>query len=257
MDQHTSQGFPLLIPDWPLPPGVRSVMTTREGFSENASALCERLGLRDVARSVAEHARSALAQQLGLTLSPQWLKQDHGIRVVEASSAGKIEIADASFSRQVGLACVVLTADCLPILISAKDASVVASVHAGWRGLVGGIVPATLKALNVPPDQLMVYLGPAICGKHFEVGPEVLEAFLHGSMVSIDDTLVRACFQPSNSSAGHYFADLYQLAKVQLRQWGVNHIYGGDYCTSAQRELFYSHRSRRDTGRMASLIWLE
>ncbi len=257
MDQPTSQAFPLLIPDWPLPRGVRSVMTTREGVSENASALCGSLGLHDVARSTAEQARSCLTQQLGLTLSPQWLKQDHGIRAIEASSSGRVEIADASFTRQVGLACAVLTADCLPILISANDASVVAAVHAGWRGLAGGILPAALKALNVPPNRLTVYLGPAICAKHFEVGPEVLEAFLHGSMVTIDDTLVRACFQPSNSKSEHYLADLYQLARIQLRAWGVNHIYGGDYCTSAQQELFYSHRSRRDIGRMASLIWLE
>lgn len=257
MKQHMRQSFSLLIPDWSLPAGVRSVITTREGCSQNASALCEKPGPGGAARSAAEGARSSLAQQLGLTQSPQWLKQDHGIRVIEASSAGKTEVADASFTRQVGLACVVLTADCLPILISAKDASVVAAVHAGWRGLAGGIVPAALKALAVEPGKLTVYLGPAICAKHFEVGPEVLEAYLLGCMASIEDTLVKGCFRPSKSTSGHYFADLYQLARIQLRALGVSDIYGGDYCTSAQPDLFYSHRSRHDIGRMASMVWIE
>ena len=213
----------------------------------------------------AQMARSVLASQLELSLTPQWLKQEHGVAVVEASESGGTQVADASFTRRRGLACAVLTADCLPLLVSAKDGSLVGAIHAGWRGLAGGLIAKTVQALRIEPDQLMVYMGPAISLQYFEVGPEVRQVFLDAckdgrlneSQGHPGQILVDNCFHPSNTRLGHYFADLYGLARVQLKALGVTDIYGGEYCTYSQPSLFYSHRRGQDVGRMASLIWRE
>ena len=267
--------FPVLSPDWPLPPGVRCAITTRPanpfkdkldheyllGISpctENGSAqypsICDKV----------KTARALLARQLDLSLEPQWLKQEHGVIVVEASERGVTQIADASFTRNRGLACAVLTADCLPILVSAKDGSLVAAIHAGWRGLSGGVIASILSALMTDPRALTVYLGPAISQRHFEVGPEVREAFLiacensspNEGLIRSDSMMVAKCFRTSGFTERHYFADLYELARIQLKRLGITDIFGGEYCTYTQESLFYSHRRDQDEGRMASLIWI-
>lgn len=257
-----------LRPNWPLPVGVRSVVTTRAvGRIQGGPAMEEHLGLPpSIPRGSSQYklvqsARTGLTEQLGLSLTPQWLQQEHGVQVVEASVDQSIPIADASFTREPGLACVVLTADCLPLLLSAKDGSLVAAIHGGWRGLASGIIGATVAALNINPNQLLAYLGPAISARYFEVGPEVRQAFLTGYLrdgVEKDTAVeVACCFRPSELTAGHYFADLYSLARLQLRSLGITAVYGGEYCTYAQASQFYSHRRNRDVGRMASLIWIE
>ena len=271
----TSFAFPVLIPDWPLPRGVRSVITMRpanrfKDGSDHEHLLALPPSVQNSSDPYSclynkvQTARKLLARQLDLKLAPQWLQQEHGVTVVEASENGVIQVADASFSRRRGLACAVLTADCLPLLVSAKDGSLVAAIHAGWRGLASGIIANTLNALSVDPGELIVYLGPGISQQHFEVGPEVRQAFLgaveeaslNKGLVGSNSTSVAECFRPSELSEGHYFADLYQLARIQLQGLGVTDIYGGEYCTFAQAALFYSHRRDRDEGRMASLIWM-
>lgn len=261
--------FSILMPDWPLPAGVRSVVTTRSisHHKQDGSKFERLLGLPasvlpgTVQYKNVQSARTALAEQLGLSLPPQWLQQEHGVTVVEASASGAIPIADASFTRQPGLACAVLSADCLPLLLSAKDGSLVAAIHGGWRGLASGVIAATMAALNIAPGQLLAYLGPAISAQHFEVGPEVRQAFLDAcgsdGLVTFNVSELASCFRPSDLTAGHYFADLYGLARIHLRGLGITDIFGGEYCTYAQDWQFYSHRRSRAVGRMASLIWIE
>jgi len=252
--------FQYLRPDWPLPPGVKSVVTTRQGqptgaqgkllnFLDN-SAGC----LKQVRRN-----RRDLAAQLALTQPLPWLVQEHGIGVVDAKTHIQQQTpvsADACVSREPGLACVIQTADCLPVLLSNDEGSVVATAHAGWRGLVAGVLAATVAAMAGEVSAISAYLGPAISQQHFEVGGEVRAAFL-ATAPSTDQLSSAACFIPSTGRPGHYYADLYQLARIQLRRLGVARIYGGDCCTYADTERFYSYRREGQTGRMASLIWIE
>jgi purine-nucleoside/S-methyl-5'-thioadenosine phosphorylase / adenosine deaminase len=282
--------FPVLSPDWPLPPGVRCAITTRpvnpykdkldheyllgiSPWAENDAAQHSSISdssKRDRSKCDSsksdnvQTARALLARQLGLKIEPQWLKQEHGVTVVEASERGMTQVADASFTRNRGLACAVLTADCLPILVSAKDGSIVAAIHAGWRGLSRGVIASTLREMWADPRELTVYLGPAISQQHFEVGPEVRQAFLtacedsspNKGLIRSDSMMVAECFKTSGLTEGHYFADLYELARIQLKCLGITDIFGGEYCTYAQASMFYSHRLDQDEGRMASLIWI-
>ena len=163
--------------------------------------------------------------------------------------------ADACVSRTPGLACVIQTADCLPILFSSDDGSVVAAAHAGWRGLVAGVLGATVAAMAGETAAISAYLGPAISQRHFEVGGEVREVFFAKAQPT-DQRSTDACFLASKDRPGHYYADLYQLARIQLRGLGVTRIYGGDFCTYADTERFYSYRRQGQTGRMASVIWI-
>ncbi|HCO58810.1 MAG TPA: peptidoglycan editing factor PgeF [Porticoccaceae bacterium] len=269
--------FFLLRPEWPLPEGVRSVITLRSAWTgpqrqlklndheprcpagQDADAVSRPLsqsygkGLKQSSRQ-----RRVLARQLGSDISVQWLNQVHGAKVVEASFDDAQPDADASYSRAENLACAVMTADCLPVLIAVRDGSAVAAAHAGWRGLAAGVIGATVQALKVEPAMLSVYLGPAICARHFEVGSEVLSAFLEKPWIK---TLARAgrldrVFQPSRSRPGHYQGDLYALARLELQDMGVQDIYGGEFCSYGQPRWFYSHRRGQDVGRTASLIWI-
>jgi hypothetical protein len=145
----------------------------------------------------------------------------------------------------------VLTADCLPVLFCDRGATVVAAAHAGWRGLLAGILERTVRALPVAPEELLAWLGPAIGPARFEVGAEVREAFCAGSG---SDELA-ACFQ-TTARRDHYLADLYGLARLRLRGAGVERVFGGGFCTVADAARFYSYRRDGQTGRMASLIQL-
>ena len=252
--------FPVLNPDWPLPRGVKSVITTCQGQPAGAQGkLLNFLDDSDACRQQVLRNRRALAEQLALTQPLPWLTQVHGIRVVDAAEAIKHQSqrnADACVSRTPGLACVIQTADCLPVLFSSDDGSVVAAAHAGWRGLVAGVIGATVAAMAGEASAISAYLGPAISQQHFEVGGEVREAFLAQAQQT-DRLSTEACFVPSKTRPSHFYADLYQLARIQLRGLGVTRIYGGDFCTYADIERFYSYRRQGQTGRMASLIWIE
>ena len=184
-----------------------------------------------------------------LPAEPQWLNQEHGTRVVRWGSvdfdAGPPD-ADAVIADRPGSICVVRTADCLPVLLCARDGSEIAAIHAGWRGLAAGVVEATLDAMSTPVGDLIAWFGPAISQAAFEVGPEVRESFGPWGQ---DEAL----FQPNER--GRLQADLFGLARARLRKNGVLGVYGGGLCTYTDSERFYSYRRDGETGRMLSFIY--
>ncbi|TBU97787.1 peptidoglycan editing factor PgeF [Stutzerimonas kirkiae] len=236
-----------IAPDWPAPVGVRACVTTREGGVSAAPFDAFNLGehVGDEAAAVAWNRRY-LAQALGCR--PAWLSQVHSTRVVEASP-GQVAEADASWSAEPGVASVVLTADCLPVLFCDRAGSRVASAHAGWRGLAAGVLEATVAAMACDPGQLLAWLGPAIGPAAFEVGEEVRDAFVSQHAQASD------AFSPS-LNAGRHMADLYRLARIRLAACGVLAVSGGGFCTYSDPR-FYSYRRHSSTGRFASLVWLE
>jgi polyphenol oxidase len=239
-----------LVPEWPVPVRVRALSTFRRGGGSAAPYASLNLGdhVRDLPKIVAENRRR-LAEAAGLPAEPKWLTQVHGTQVADLDTEGPPGAADASFSRQAGRVCAILTADCLPILLAADSGDLVAAVHAGWRGMAGGVIEATVGALPVPPVRLMAWLGPAIGPRHFEVGAEVRSALLErdpGAQVAF--TL---------NARGRFMANLDGLARRRLAALGVGRIYGGGQCTFADEDRYFSHRRDGVTGRQATLIWLE
>ncbi len=238
-----------IIPDWPAPSTVRAVSTTRRGGVSrppyDGFNLAEHVG--DDPLHVAENRRRLVAT-MGLSSEPAWLNQVHGTVVVAAETVVVPPPADAVWTREPGRFCVVMTADCLPVLLCDHAGTVVAAVHAGWRGLAGGVIAAAVAQLPVSPPALMAWLGPAIGPEAFEVGDEVRAAFL------AMDADYGDCFRPS--PAGRWSADIYALARRQLRGLGVTAVYGGGFCTFNEPERFFSYRRDHQTGRMATLIGL-
>lgn len=239
----------LIIPDWPAPAGVRAVATTRGGgYSQGPYAglnLATHVGDDPAA---VQANRQLLRRHLGLDAEPAWLHQVHGRRVLELPLAQE-ESADASVCRRPGLACVVMSADCLPVLFCDRAGAVVAAAHAGWRGLAAGVLEATVQAMAVPPAQLMAWLGPAIGPQAFEVGEPVRAAFLATQPEAAE------AFVPAGTP-GQWYADLYALARLRLRRAGLGQIYGGGFCTLSESARFYSYRREPRCGRMATLVWI-
>lgn len=239
----------IIIPDWPAPAQVHAAQSTRVGGVSlppyDGFNLAVHTG--DAQQAVAENRR-LLRQSLQLPTEPVWLNQVHGREVVHASTGPAS--ADAIWTDRPGQVCTIMSADCLPILFCDVAGEVVAAAHAGWRGLAGGVLEATIDAMGRPSSRLMAWLGPAIGPQAFEVGAEVRQRFL-----AVDPTAAD-CFQPS-SAKGRWLADLYALARHRLAQAGVAAVFGGGFCTVRQSELFYSYRRDGRTGRMATLVWLE
>ena len=235
--------------DWPAPEGVKALVTTRKGGLSDAGFSSFNLGLYSGDdRETVRANRQLLKQDLDLATSPLWLKQVHGVEVADANADHQETEADASVSRQALSVCAVLTADCLPVLFCNLEGTVVAAAHAGWKGLVAGILEATVRAMGVPPETVMAWLGPAIGQHNFEVGPEVREQFL------TEDIGCSEAFIPGQGD--RWFADLYALAQRQLNRLGINRVYGGEFCSYDRSDLFYSYRrDGKGSGRMASLIW--
>ncbi len=237
----------MILPDWPAPARVKSLMTTRAGGVSRAPWDSFNLGDHvgdDPARVEANRAR--LRQHL--PAEPGWLKQVHSARVAELGCEPNPE-ADASFTREPGQVCAVLTADCLPVLFCDRAGSVVAAAHAGWRGLAEGVLEATVAAMRVPPGEVLAWMGAAIGPQAFEVGDEVRRAFAARHPEAAD------AFVPQ-PTPGKWLADMYQLARIRLRQVGVQAVYGGGRCTFNEADSFYSYRRDGVTGRMAALVWL-
>lgn len=234
---------------WPAPDHVHAGTTTRAGgYSKppyDSFNLAAHVG--DEAGAVG-HNRRQLRQCLNLPAEPTWLQQVHGHHVIAADSADAAP-ADASWSDRPGVVCAVLTADCLPLLLTDRAGTCVAAVHVGWRGLVAGLVDATVATLPAQPADLLAWLGPAIGPNAFEVGADVRKACL--------DTLTDAdtCFTPGRP--GHWQADLPGLAERALRQAGIEACYNSRLCTYSDPARFYSYRRDGTTGRMASLIWMD
>lgn len=220
----------LLKPTWPAPENITAFTTLKEcGDFVND--------------------RKLLKTTLQLPTDPIWLKLTHGTTVVKAIPANIDSEADASFTDEVDHICMVTTADCLPILICNQQGTEVAAVHAGWRGLLNGVIETTLNVLKSPREDLLVWLGPGISQLNFEVGDEVRRPFINL------DPAVENMFLPSPN--GRWLADLYALARFRLNKQGVTHIYGGDFCTFSDPAHFFSYRRDRTFhGRMASLIWI-
>jgi len=240
-----------LLADWPAPAHIRAGTSWRYGgISQGAYAsLNLALHVGDEARAVAENRR-----RLHLPSEPLWLNQVHGRTVVNAGkvaeqNTARIIEADAAYTDRAGVICAVLTADCLPVLLCNRQGTRVAAVHAGWRGLAAGIIECTVDTLGLPGDELLAWLGPAIGPNAYEVGEEVRRAFVS------DNPEAGTAFRPGR--AGHWWMDMYQLARQRLMSRGVNAISGGDHCTWHEAEQFYSYRRDGTTGRMASVIWIE
>lgn len=237
-----------LSPDWPAPANVRACVTTRGGGISQAPFDSLNLGAHvdDDPRAVAENRRR-LSERLACR--PSWLEQVHGTTVVEADP-GRLPTADASWSATPGTACTIMTADCLPTLFCDRAGTRVAAAHAGWRGLAAGVLEATVDSLGVPGDELLVWLGPAIGPRAFEVGGEVRDAFIGAHAEA------QAAFLPS-ANPGRFMADIYHLARIRLATHGVTAVHGGGFCTFSDSERFYSYRRSSRTGRFASLVWLQ
>jgi YfiH family protein len=242
-----------LRPDWPAPANVYALCSTREGgvSQEPYSTLNLADHVGDDAAAVAEN-RLRLGAVLPPGASVCWLQQVHGKQVVAADLVDAPPEADASVSRTAGQVCAVLTADCLPVLFASTGGNEVGAAHAGWRGLLDGVLEATIAAMHGAPESLLAWLGPAIGPTAFEVGPEVREAFLERAGAAEAPTA--ACFRDAPGRAGHSHADLYSLARIRLAAAGITRIYGGECCTFREAGRFYSYRRDGVTGRMASVI---
>lgn len=247
----------LLEPDWPCPANIKAVISTRRGGVSKAPYASANLGdhVGDDPAAVAGN-RALLMEQTGVHQWP-WLSQVHGVDVVQI--VGDLHeglCADAVYTAQAGVACAVLTADCLPVLLCDAAGTQVAAAHAGWRGLAAGVVKNTVAGFACEPAQLMAYLGPAIGPRHFEVGEDVYRAFENLFARAEEIGSWRENFAPS-VRPGHFLANLYGLARHILLHLGVHQIYGGDFCTYADVDRFYSYRRDGVTGRMVSAIWLQ
>jgi len=246
-----------IIPDWPAPANVRALQTTRDGgVSVGAYAT---LNLGDhVGDDPVAVARNRALLRASLPSDPVWLKQVHGNIVADADRTVGVPDADAAVARKSGVICAVMTADCLPLLLCDEAGTVVAAAHAGWRGLAGGVVEATVKAMNVAPERLLVWLGPAIGPSAFEVGDEVRLAFMAHDPQAAKAFVPSPSLRTQDSALGtkKWLADIYLLARQRLTMLGVKQVYGGGLCTYTDAERFYSYRRDQAAGRMASLIWL-
>jgi YfiH family protein len=239
-----------IVPDWPAPPNVKALFTTREGGVSRGPYTSFNLGdhVGDDPSAVAKN-RSILRRIL--PEEPTWLRQVHGVNPVDIDDAACTPSdADAAFSRQRGNVCVVLVADCLPILLCDRAGTVTAAIHAGWKGLVNGVVEQTLSNVDVESEYLMAWLGPAIGPRHFEVGEEVRQAFIEHDMNAAH------AFVQHRHKPDKWFADLFLLARQRLTTAGVREIHGGGECTFSDPERFFSYRRDGITGRMAGLVWL-
>lgn len=243
-----------LTPDWPAPAWIKAGTSTRLGGVSPAPYDSLNLGdhVGDALQNVMQN-RQRLMQAQHFPSSPVWLNQVHGIQIVDAASVDdKCPDADGSFTTQTNIVCAAMTADCLPVLFCNHEGSVVAAAHAGWRGLADGVLEACVDAMGERPGQLMTWLGPAIGPQAFEVGDEVRAEFIKHHKQA------EQAFTPSNTGgAGHWMADIYQLARIRLNRIGINSIYGGHWCTYNDKQRFFSYRRDGVTGRMASFIWIE
>ncbi len=236
-----------LVPDWPAPLSVKAIVTTRAGGVSRAPYDTLNLGIAvgDDPESVRENRARLRAL---LPAEPRWLRQVHGIRVVDAADVTTLVEADGSHTTAPGVVCVVQMADCMPVLFADRTGTRVAAAHAGWRGLAGGVLDETVRALDTDPAELIAWMGPAIGPTAFEVGDDVRDAFLASSPNT------RAAFAPH--APGKWLADLFLLGRQRLTALGVGAIHGGGLCTVTDSRRFFSHRRDRVSGRMAAAIWL-
>lgn len=250
-----------IIPDWPAPGHVKALFTTRRGGVSNNGAngafATFNLGMHVNDRPADVKKNRALLRKY-LPSTPKWLEQVHGTKSIwieQAAEPPAREKGDAALSRQYNTVCAIMVADCLPVYLCDTAGTIVGVVHAGWRGLAAGVIEQSIAAMQIDPNTLMAWLGPAIGPDHFEVGDEVRRAFI------AHDPGVADAFTVKTNLAVHtekkWYADIFKLAQQRLANAGVTQIYGGGICTYSDPERFFSYRRDGETGRMAALIWLE
>lgn len=238
-------------PNWPAPPNVKALQTTRTGGVSQGAYTSLNLGahVNDAPIAVAKN-RQLLSNYL--PSEPVWVNQVHGFEVIDAAASSCLENADASFTTKPNVVCVTMTADCLPVLLCDKKGTVVAAVHAGWRGLCDAVIEAAVAKMQVPASEILVWLGPAIGPNAFEVGDDVRQQFI------AKDSKAALAFRPHGDK---WLCNMYQIARQRLNAMGVTEIYGAsvneDFCTYSDEARFFSFRRDNVTGRMASMIWLE
>lgn len=234
--------------DWPITDTVAAGTTLRTGGASKGGFDSLNLAghVGDDPVSVQDNRRR-FELDCALPSEPRWLRQAHGTNVVIASPTPVRAEADAAITRDTGVVCAVLTADCLPVVIAADDGAEVAAAHAGWRGLCAGILEETVAAMNTAPERLLAWFGPAISKPAFEVGSEVREQFLDRDNAAADFF--------SQNERGRWQADLYGLARLHLKSCGVTQVFGGGLCTHAAKDRFFSYRRDGPCGRMATFIF--
>ncbi len=245
-----------IIPDWPAPGNVKALFTTRHGGvsgSVNGTYASLNLGghVNDDPAAVAQN-RALLCEHLPQV--PTWLKQVHGTLPVWIENVTESPESDAALSCQQGVVCAVMVADCLPVFLCDTEGTVVGIVHAGWRGLAGGVIEQSIAAMRLQLDnsELIAWLGPAIGPQHFEVGEAVYAAF-----VKHDVQAAQAFVQKDAGHEKKWLADIFTLARQRLAAMDVTKVYGGSVCTYSDPARFFSYRRDGETGRMGALIWLE
>jgi len=238
------------IPDWPVPSHIKSMQTLRSGGKSEGKYNSFNLATHVNDEINAVHLNRDLLNQY-LPSAPYWLNQTHSVDVLKLPSP--MLNGDASYTIDKNKVCVVQTADCLPLLVTNMDGTIVAAIHAGWRGLLNGVIENTIEKMNISPNELLVWLGPAISQKHFEVGFDVKNSFCQKHIEA------EKAFHLISEQK--WLADIYALAKIRLNLCGVKQIYSGsvsdDYCTFANEIDYFSYRRDGITGRMASLIWID
>lgn len=232
--------------DWPAPDFIKAGTTLRHGGVSVAPYSSFNLATHvgDDLKAVNKNR-----SQLNLPSGSQWLDQTHSACAVLLPNDEIIPQADAAYTFDDNIVCTVMTADCLPLLVTDKAGSCVAAIHAGWRGLCDGIIESTINKLNIEPQSTLVWLGPAIGPDVYEIGKEVYDAFTQASVDS------KQAF--TATSEGHWLFDIYQMARLRLNKIGITNIYGRDRCTLSEKEHFFSYRRDGATGRMASMIWID
>lgn len=245
----------LIEAKWPAPDSVRAFVSCRSGGVSSAPYHSLNLALHvgDETLSVVEN-RAVYKQMIGNDVEIHWLNQVHGVKVAQAEKVNMAAEADALVSRQKNTALAILTADCLPVLFCDIRGTAVAAAHAGWRGLARGILENTFAAMDCKSEQVMAWMGPAISVNRFEVGAEVRSTFLDAISLARHPNTEK-CFRALVDKPGYFMADLYGLARERLNGLGIKQIFGGDFCTWDQPDLFYSYRRDGITGRMASIIY--
>jgi YfiH family protein len=251
-----------LSPDWPDLPGVQAFTFTRGGGVSQGPYASLNLAFHvDDAEAAVAANRVTVEAWLPGAPNLQWLQQVHGTRVIDlpdvaAVTRAPIE-ADGLITSAPGIACCVMTADCLPVFLASARGDEVALVHAGWRGLAGGIIERAIAGMKTPPDNVRVWLGPAIAACHFEVGTEVREAIVASTELVADSRqALLDCFQPAQTP-DKFMADLYAIARHKLMGLGVTQVSGGEYCSYCDAQQFFSYRRDGRTGRNLSVIYLQ
>lgn len=238
-----------ITPDWPAPARVHAVSTTRSGGVSTGPYTSLNLGdhVGDADEAVTENRRR-VREALNLKQEPRWLRQVHRAAVARLDGSVVTEPADAAVTDRPGEPCVIMTADCLPVLLSDRSGSVVAAAHCGWRSMAAGVLESTVKAMWVERGALLAWLGPAIGPQAYEVGDDVMQAFV--------DYDVHATAAFRHQPNGKWLCDLYALARMRLQALGVKEIYGGGWCTFSDQARFFSYRRDGECGRMGTLIWI-